>query len=86
MISVDSYSDFNDKIKGFENFWLFIYKKTSEQSDCAYNSILESEKSLKEESKIYTADVNLVKDVHTEFDVQTVPTLLKFENKEFKGV
>ena len=86
MKNINSFSDFKEKTKETENFWLFIYKKTSEQSDCAFESILESEKLQKEEQKIFTADVNLVKDVHTEYDVKTVPTLLKFENRELKGV
>jgi len=86
MIHIKSYTDFKEKTDKTENFWLFIYKKTSEQSDCAYESIMQSAKKIKTEQKIFAADVNTVKDVHIQYDVKTVPTLLKFENNNFKGI
>ncbi|MCF6365432.1 MAG: hypothetical protein L3J35_04440 [Bacteroidales bacterium] len=86
MIHINSYTDFTEKAKKTDNFWLFLYKKTSEQSDCAYKSILQSAKDIKDEQKIFAADVNTVKDIHNQYDVKTVPTLLRFENNEFKAV
>lgn len=82
MISLNSYSDFKEKNKSLENFWVLMFKKESEQSDCAYKNI----ELAKNGQTVFVADVNNVKDIHTKFDVKTVPTLLKFENKEFKGV
>ncbi|WP_456463126.1 glutaredoxin domain-containing protein [Lutibacter sp.] len=82
MISLNSYSDFTAKSKGLDDFWVLIHKKTSEQSDCAFENIKEASKGY----KIFTVDVNDVKDIHSKYDVKTVPTLLKFENKRFKAV
>ncbi len=85
MITVNSYSDFKDKKSNLKNYWLFIYKKTSENSECAYNSIKKTE-STENRQTVFVADVNKVKDIHSKFDVKTVPSLLKFENNNFKGV
>jgi len=82
MISVNSYSDFQDKVEDIKDFWVLIYKKASEQSDCAFKNISE----LAKDYNIFTANVNDVRDIHAKYDVKTVPTLLKFENKEFKSV
>lgn len=82
MISLNSYTDFKEKTKELTNFWVLIYKKESEQSDCAFNNI----KSISNKFNIFDVDVNRVKDVHIQYDVKTVPTLLKFEQKEFKAV
>ena len=85
MIQVNSLANFKDKSVGKSNFWLFIYKATSENSVCAYDSLKDAiQKS--EEIEIFYADVNIVKDIHTEYNVETVPTLLKFENSTFKSV
>ena len=82
MISLNSYNDFKKETKDLTGFWVLIYKKNSKQSDCAYKNINEAANGY----SVFTVDVNDVKDIHTKYDVKTVPTLLKFENKEFKGV
>lgn len=82
MISLNSFQDFKEKTNKLDYFWLLIYKKTSEQSDCAYKNIAKYE----EGKNIFAVDVNDVKDVHSQYDVKTVPTLLKFVQNEFKAV
>jgi glutaredoxin-like YruB-family protein len=86
MIPVNSYKDFKEKTQNTNSFWLFIYKKTSEQSDCAFQSILKTEEQSENKPIIYFADVNEVKDIHENYEVKSVPSLLKFESNEFKGV
>ena len=85
MIQVDSLEKFKDKTKGKDNYWLFIYKGNAENSVCAYDS-LEDAASRLEDVDVFFTDVNDVKDIHTEYNIETVPTLLKFENGEFKSV
>ena len=85
MIQVTSFEDFKVKSSSLNDFWLFIYKADSEKSVCAYNSLKDASK-LKKETGIFYADVNEVKDIHTHYNVETVPTLLSFENNQFKGV
>ncbi len=65
--------------------WLLLYKKGSEQSDCAYQNFFESEKKIKK-GILLAADVNKVRDIHPEFGVASVPTLLYFENGVLKNM
>ena len=57
-----------------------MYKKGSDISDCAFNSI---KNSLFEDTPFFVADVNLVRDIHTEYNITSVPTLMIFENAKF---
>ena len=68
-----------------ENVWLLLYKKGSEQSDCAFENYLDSEKDLKE-GVLCNADVNEVRDIHPEYKITSVPTLLHFEKGVLKNI
>lgn len=85
MINVISLKDFKQKSQGKDNFWLFIYKGTSENSVCAYNSLKDAFNE-SENIDVFYADVEDVRDIHTEYNIETVPSLLKFEKSDFKGV
>ncbi len=61
-----------------------LFKKGSEQSDCAYNNFSQIENPSKDSVLCY-ADVNLVRDIHTEFNITSVPTLVEFENGKLKN-
>lgn len=67
-----------------ENVWLLLYKKGSEQSDCAFTNFAKTEAG--EDNVLYVADVNDVRDIHTEYGIYSVPSLLHFENGELKNV
>jgi len=67
-----------------ENVWLLLYKKGSEQSDCAFTNFAKTEAG--EGNVLYVADVNDVRDIHTEYGINSVPSLLHFENGELKNV
>ena len=86
MIEVNSLKDFKEKTINRENFWLLIHKENSEQSDCADKNISDAVTEAKSEINVFVANVNKVKDIHPEFSVTSVPSLLKFENSEFKGI
>ena len=68
-----------------ENVWLLLYKKGSEKSDCALENYTASEKYLKK-GVLLSADVNEVRDIHLEYGVTTVPTLLHFEKGALKNM
>jgi glutaredoxin-like YruB-family protein len=70
-------------LKEEEKNYVLLYKKGSETSDCSYNSINEV---LTTDIKvnIFSVDVSKVRDIHTEYDVKTVPTLLVFQGKKFE--
>lgn len=85
MIQVSSFEDFKTKSAKLKDFWLFIYKSDSEKSMCAFDSLQEATNK-KTDTHVFYADVTAVKDIHSNYNVETVPTLLGFENSEFKGV
>ena len=85
MINVISLKDFKQKSIGKDNYWLFIYKGTSAKSVCAYNSLKDAFNET-ENIDIFYTDVADVKDIHSEYNIETVPSLLKFEKSDFKGV
>ena len=62
--------------KNAKNYLLF-YKKNSEASDCAYNSIIDVQEI--DGIKVFAVDVNQVRDIHTQYNVTTAPTLLEME-------
>ncbi|MCK5730461.1 MAG: glutathione S-transferase N-terminal domain-containing protein [Draconibacterium sp.] len=73
------------EIESNENIWLLLYKKGSEQSDCALKNFIDAE-SIAKNQVLLNADVNVVRDIHPEYKITSVPTLLSFENGELKNV
>lgn len=67
-----------------KNVWLLLYKKGSEQSDCAFDNF--SKTIAGEHTVLCVADVNEVRDIHIEFGINSVPALLQFENGDLKNV
>ena len=67
-----------------ENVWLLLFKKGSEQSDCAFDNF--SKTVAGEGNELCAADVNEVRDIHAEFGISSVPSLLQFEKGELKNV
>ncbi len=86
MTEVHSLQDFKEKTLNQDNYWLLIHKTHSEQSECANKNITDAVTKAKSEVNVFVADVNKVKDIHSEYSVTSVPTLLKFENKDYKGI
>lgn len=72
-------------IQSNENVWLLLYKKGSEQSDCAYKNFSDSEKNTKT-GVLLSADVNEVRDIHPAYNITSVPSLLNFEKGTLKNV
>jgi glutaredoxin-like YruB-family protein len=79
MKSVNSIVELKNELKGKEKAYLLLYKEGSEQSMCALSNL---KKVNQENLHIFIADVNKVRDIHTEYGIKTVPTLLIFENEE----
>lgn len=68
-----------------EKVWLLLFKKGSEQSECAFNNFSKIERNEKGEMLCF-ADVSQVKDIHPEYQITSVPSLLYFENGDLKNV
>ncbi len=86
MIEVNSNKDFISKTNTQKEYWLFLYKKSSETGECAYESLKNAELNTKDTIHIYAADVNKVRDIHALYNITSVPSLLKFDNSEFQSV
>ena len=80
MIEINSHNELIEKLKSTDKAYCLLYKKDSELSECAYSSIKEG---LTDEVNIFVADVSLVRDIHTEYGITSVPTLLTFEKGEY---
>ncbi len=89
MKNIESLQELKSKTSSNENVWLLLYKKGSSQSDCALENFEEAGKLAAEKNKnnvLCSADVNEVKDIHPEFGVTSVPTLLYFEKGHLRNL
>jgi glutaredoxin-like YruB-family protein len=82
MEKVNSYADLMHKIKGVDKSFLLLYKSAGQQSNCAYDNLGIAVKD-KNMVPVYVADVNEVRDIHTQYGIDTVPSLLVFENGQY---
>jgi len=85
MIGIDSLKNLERALNSNEKIWLLLYKKGSEQSDCAFENYGKAEDDTNKTSLCF-ADVSVVRDIHPEYGITSVPTLLKFEKGTLKKV
>lgn len=89
MKKITSLQELNNETGTNENVWLLLFKEGSSQSDCALENFEKAGKISVEKKKnnfLYSADVNKVRDIHTEFGVTSVPTLLYFEKGQLRNL
>ena len=60
--------------------YLLLYKAGAVQSECALGNLKDLDMEIKGLAEVLIADVTLVRDIHTEYKVESVPSLLKFSN------
>jgi glutaredoxin-like YruB-family protein len=80
MKTLNSYSELTSWASGLDKSFLFLYKSGSAVSDCAYSALKEAYDSNNENLQIGLADVNEVRDIHPNFAINSVPSLLFFDN------
>jgi len=85
MKQLNSLQALKTELAANKNVWLLLFKKGSQQSDCAFDNFKLAEKDAGSQL-LCVADVNVVRDIHTEFNIKTVPTLLNFEHEELNNV
>src|SRR6056297_2597906 len=78
VLHVSSHQELHDILRNADKSYLLLYKKGSEQSDCAFQHY---EKAAEKISKIklLAADVAIVRDIHGIYNVSSAPTMLEFE-------
>ncbi len=79
MEKISSYNELINKISVYEKSFLLLIKSGGEQSICAYKAMQEA-LSNSDSLPVFYADVNEAGDIHQHFDINTVPSLLIFEN------
>lgn len=73
-----SHSELSEALKTNPDAWLLLFKKGSEQSECAFGNYAKAAEKVAGACFLW-ADVNEVKDIHPVFQITTVPSLLEFK-------
>jgi len=85
MENIISFSDFLSKRPETGKSWLLLYKSDSELSLCAYRN-LENAFEGQPEINIYAADVSRAEDIHSNYGISSVPSLLIFNEDNLTGI
>jgi glutaredoxin-like YruB-family protein len=85
MRKINSFSELEKEIKTNESVWLLLFKSGSEQSECASKNFAEAVGKIQDQVFLIS-DVNETKDIHTQFGINTVPSLLEFKNSKLLNV
>ena len=83
--AINSHNELQKIVKDNEKVFVLLYKNTSETSRCALKNLTEAAIS-EENAQILVADVSEVRDIHPNYSVTTVPSLMVFENAGLKNV
>ncbi len=78
---VNSFDELQKLIENQERSYLLLYKKGSEQSDCAFEQFFNASQGIND-IQLLAADVSLVKDIHEHYHVSSAPTLVEFERSK----
>jgi len=79
MKHINSYEELKSSISGNKKVYILLYKNGSAISDCALKNIEKA--SAKTSGELFLrSDVSNVKDIHGKFNINSVPSLLLFEN------
>ena len=85
--TITSLQDFRDRLQQNPDLYLLIYKKGSEQSDCALSN-LEALK-IDTDKPLLSVNVAEVGDVHPEYHITTAPVVVEFQSgkpgRQLKG-
>lgn len=82
--AIHSYPDLENAVQALEKSFLLIYKRGSDQSDCALKNILQ----IKTETGIplFTVDVTRVHDVHPRLGIRTAPSLVLLNRRHIANI
>ena len=82
---IHSHNELMSELSNLKNAYLLLYKEDSSQSSCAKKN-LEDLKLESEDIHVYAADVSEVRDIHGNYGIKSVPSLIEFEESKFKNV
>ncbi len=81
---IKSHKDLTEKIGKKDLAYVLIYKKGSGLSECALKNINEAANG-NNGFELFSVNVAVVRDVHSEYSITSAPTLLSFEKGKFKN-
>lgn len=85
MRKVKTLDELEIEIKSNDSVWLLLIKSGSELSECASANIADAIKDIRNQVFL-VADVKETKDIHSEYGITTVPSLLEFKNAKLVNV
>jgi len=85
MKEIRSYNELSGMLKADQKAYFLLWKKGSEQSDCAFTG-MKSASDKHPEIPVFSADVSIVRDIHTAYNIVSVPSLLQFDGYTLKNV
>ncbi len=88
MMEIKDIRSFDELTKNLgvkQRTFLLLYKSGSEKNVCAYENLQKAASAAEEDVNVLAADVKEVRDIHTGYGIQTVPTLLEFEGSSYKN-
>jgi len=79
---INSFDEMQSQLTDNNRSYVLLYKKGSEVSDCSYQSLHRAAQSA-DEINVMAADVSVVRDIHIKYHINSAPSLLIFEGKNF---
>lgn len=84
IIEINSFNQLKSELEETDSAYLLLYKSGSENSECAFRSLKKAAENI-QEIKLMAADVKKVRDIHTEYNIKSAPSLLQFSKGKFKS-
>jgi len=83
---IASLSDLKEVAGRQERTFLLLYRGGTEKSDCVLRALDELDENIGKDSVFIKADVNNVRDIHPEYGIESVPSLLEFGAGRLKNI
>ena len=82
---IESLSELKSTLSPKGRSYVLLYKSDSEKSLCALDNLSKAN-SDEQNLTVFTADVSKVRDIHPEYGIKSVPSLLEFEKGEYRNL
>lgn len=83
--TVQSHHEMLSLLKPKEKNYVLLYKSANDASECSLKNLQEAAKKL-EKVNVLIADVSQVRDIHENYQLKTVPSLMVFEGAQYINV
>jgi len=83
MIQVANHQELLNQLSGNGKSYLLLYKaEGADQNRCAKDNLALAEQEISG-ATVFVADVSKVRDIHANYNIDSVPALLEFENRQY---